>query len=57
MSKDYKVKQTDIHRYKLVSNRKTINKLICLWSKSQSSRKQSIIFICGLMRRLFGEGD
>lgn len=57
MSKDYKVKQTDIHRYKLVSNRKTINKLICLWSKSQSSRKQSIIFICELMRRLFGEGD
>lgn len=57
MSKDYKVKQTDIHRYKLVSNRKTINKLICLWSKSQSSRKQSIVFACEFAHKLFGDGD
>lgn len=57
MSKTRNTKRTDVHRYKVTSKSKTIYKLICLWSKSQSDRKQSIIFICELMRRLFGEGD
>lgn len=57
MSKDYKLKRNDVHRYRVTSKSKTIYKLICLWAKSQSSRKQSIIFICELMRRWFGDGD
>lgn len=57
MSKTRNTKRTDVHRYKVTSKSKTIYKLICLWSKSQSDRKQSIIFICELMRRLFGDRD
>ena len=57
MGKTRNTKRTDVHRYKVTSKSKTIYKLICLWSKSQSDRKQSIIFICELMRRLFGDRD
>lgn len=57
MSKICKIKRTDEHRYKVTSKSKTIYKLICLWSKSQIDRKQSITFICELMRRLFGDRD
>lgn len=52
-----KVKKIDVHRYKVTSKSKTIFKLICLWSKYQSSRKQSITFICEMMRKTFGDGD
>lgn len=52
-----KTKNIDVHRYKVTSKSKTIFKLICLWSKSQSSRKQSITFICEIMRKTFGDGD
>lgn len=57
MSKTFNIKRNDVHRYKVTSKSKTIYKLICLWSKSQSDRKQSIIFICELMRRLFADRD
>lgn len=52
-----KTKKIDVHRYKVTSKSKTIFKLICLWSKSQSSRKQSITFVCEIMRKTFGDGD
>ena len=39
MSKTRNIKRTDAHRYRVTSKSKTIYKLICLWAKSQSSRK------------------
>ena len=57
VAKIKKVNKIDVHRYRVTSKARTIYKLICLWSKSQSSRKQSITFICEFMRKTFGDGD
>ena len=44
-------------RYRITSKSKIIWKLICMWAKLQSSRKQSIILACEFIRKAFGEGD
>lgn len=44
-------------RYRVTSKTRTIWKLICVWAKLQSSRKQSAVFICEMMRKSFGDGD
>lgn len=44
-------------RYRITSKTKIIWKLICMWAKLQSSRKQSIILACEFMRKAFGECD
>lgn len=44
-------------RYRITSKSKTIWKLICMWAKLQTSRKQSIVFACEFARKLFGDGD
>lgn len=44
-------------RYRVTSKTKIIWKLICAWAKLQSSRRQSIVFICEVMRKSFGDGD
>lgn len=44
-------------RYRITSKSKIIWKLICMWVKLQSSRKQSIILACEFMRKAFGEDD
>lgn len=57
VAKSKRANKIDVHRYRVTSKARTIYKLICLWSKSQSSRKQSITFICEFMRKTFGDGD
>ena len=37
-------------RYRVTSKTKIIWKLICAWAKLQSSRRQSIVFICEIGR-------
>lgn len=44
-------------RYRITSKTKIIWKLICAWTKLQSSRRQSIAFICEVMYKSFGDGD
>jgi hypothetical protein len=44
-------------RYRVTSKTKIIWKLICAWAKLQSSRRLSIVFICEVMRKSFGDGD
>lgn len=58
---DVKTKKTKTlkpgRRYYIMAKTRTIWKLICLWSKMQSNRKQSIILACEFMRKTFGDGD
>lgn len=44
-------------RYRVTSKTKIIWKLICAWAKLQSSRRQSVMFICKVMHKSFGDGD
>lgn len=44
-------------RYRITSKSKIIWKLICMWAKLQTSRKQSIVFACEFAHKLFGDGD